>query len=88
PDDEVKIFNTAAPTERARRRQADLQARNQPSPDLATLEAEIQERDRLDSSRAIAPLRKADDAWELVTDGMTIEQVVEAIKSRYPDASI
>ncbi|MEM9245908.1 MAG: bifunctional pantoate--beta-alanine ligase/(d)CMP kinase [Cyanobacteria bacterium P01_F01_bin.153] len=87
PDAEVKIFLTATPSERARRRQADLKARNQPSPDLATLEAEIQERDRLDSSRAIAPLRQADDAWELVTDGMTINQVVAAIKSRYPESA-
>lgn len=84
PDAEVKIFLTATPTERARRRQADLKARNQDCPDLATLEAEIQERDRLDSSRAIAPLRKAADAWELVTDGMAIEAVVAAIKARYP----
>ena len=51
----MKIFLTATPAERARRRQADLKARNQDCPDLATLEAEIQERDRLDSSRAIAP---------------------------------
>ncbi|MEM1425440.1 MAG: bifunctional pantoate--beta-alanine ligase/(d)CMP kinase [Cyanobacteria bacterium P01_H01_bin.130] len=84
PDAEVKIFLTATPAERARRRQADLTARNQPCPDLATLEAEIQERDRLDSSRAIAPLRQAADAWELVTDGMTIDAVVNAIKARYP----
>ena len=87
PDAEVKIFLTATPAERARRRQADLKARNQPSPDLGTLEAEIQTRDSLDSSRAIAPLRKADDAWELVTDGMTIDQVVAAIKSRYPEST-
>ncbi|MEM9771957.1 MAG: bifunctional pantoate--beta-alanine ligase/(d)CMP kinase [Cyanobacteria bacterium P01_D01_bin.73] len=87
PDAEVKVFLTATPAERARRRQADLKSRNQPSPDLATLEAEIQERDRLDSSRAIAPLRKAADAWELVTDGMSIDQVVAVIKSRYPAPS-
>ncbi|MEI6032628.1 MAG: (d)CMP kinase, partial [Synechococcaceae cyanobacterium ELA739] len=42
-------------------------------------EASIAERDRLDSSRAVAPLRQAEDAAELVTDGLSIEAVIEAL---------
>jgi cytidylate kinase len=46
---------------------------------LAELEAQIAERDRLDSTRAVAPLLQAEDAAELVTDGMAIEAVIEAL---------
>jgi cytidylate kinase len=51
---------------------------------LDSLEAAITERDYQDSNRAVAPMVKAMDAWELVTDGMTIEQVVQAIVARVP----
>ena len=47
-------------------------------PPLAELEAQIAERDRLDSSRALAPLLQADDAVELVTDGMEVAAVIHA----------
>lgn len=78
PHAEVKIFLTATPAERARRRACDLSAQGY-EVDLAQLEADIIERDRQDSTREIAPLSKADDAIELVTDGMTIEAVIEQI---------
>jgi pantoate ligase/cytidylate kinase len=78
PSAEVKIFLTATPAERARRRSQDLIAQGY-SVDLAQLEAEIIDRDRQDSTREIAPLSKADDAIELVTDGMTIEAVIDRI---------
>ncbi|TAF51126.1 MAG: bifunctional pantoate--beta-alanine ligase/(d)CMP kinase [Oscillatoriales cyanobacterium] len=80
PAAEVKIFLTATPAERARRRSQDLIAQGYPV-DLAQLEAEIVDRDRQDSTREIAPLRQADDAIELVTDGMTIEAVIDRIIS-------
>jgi pantoate ligase / CMP/dCMP kinase len=48
-------------------------------PALAELEAQILERDRLDSSRAVAPLVQAEDATELITDGMSIDDVIEAL---------
>jgi pantoate ligase/cytidylate kinase len=80
PSAEVKIFLTATPAERARRRSQDLIAQGY-SVDLAQLEAEIIDRDRQDSTREIAPLRQADDAIELVTDGMTIEEVIDRIIS-------
>jgi pantoate ligase / CMP/dCMP kinase len=85
PEAEVKIFLTATVEERARRRLAEL-------PDasiaLAELVASIGERDRLDSTRAIAPLKKAVDAVEIVSDGMSIEQVVSAIVALYESSHL
>jgi pantoate ligase/cytidylate kinase len=79
PDAECKVFLTASVAERARRRALDLHQRGLPVPPLAELEHQIAERDQRDSSRAVAPLRRADDAEELVTDGMDIETVLEAL---------
>ena len=79
PDAELKVFLTATPAERARRRALDLEQRGFPVPPLAELEAQIAERDRLDSSREVAPLCMAADAVELVTDGMAIEAVIQAL---------
>lgn len=78
PQAEVKIFLTATPAERARRRAGDLASQGY-TVDLAALEAEIIERDRQDSTREISPLLKASDAIELITDGMTIEAVIDQI---------
>jgi pantoate ligase / CMP/dCMP kinase len=83
PDAELKIFLTATVGERARRRQLDLDRQGQPVGDLAALEQSIAERDAKDSNRSIAPLRKAVDAVEVVTDGMTIEQVVAKLVELY-----
>jgi pantoate ligase / CMP/dCMP kinase len=83
PDAGVKIFLTATVSERARRRLADLHANGEIDISLAELEASIAERDRLDSTRAIAPLKKAATATEIVTDGMSIEQVVAKIVAMY-----
>jgi pantoate ligase/cytidylate kinase len=82
PDAELKIFLTASIQERARRRQQDLEQQGT-SVDLAVLEQAIYERDRQDSSRAIAPLRKAEDAVEVQTDGLTIEEVTAKIVALY-----
>jgi cytidylate kinase len=78
PQAEVKVFVTATPPERARRRWRELQAKGQSITEAEVL-AEITERDERDSSRDVAPLRKADDAYELITDGLTIEEVVQRI---------
>ncbi len=75
---EVKVFLTASPGERARRRLKDLERAGVQS-DLAKVEADIRERDERDSSRAMAPLKQADDAELVLTDGITIEQVVDAV---------
>jgi cytidylate kinase len=78
PDAEVKIFLTAAPAERARRRQAELTARGEDRP-LAQVLAEQTERDERDERRATAPLRAADDAVVVDTDGLDLEQVVARV---------
>lgn len=83
PDAEVKIYLTASIQERARRRLLDLKNLGQPEVSLSELEQTIFERDRKDSTRAIAPLRKADDAIEIQSDNLTVEEVVGAIVNLY-----
>ncbi|MDJ0844276.1 bifunctional pantoate--beta-alanine ligase/(d)CMP kinase [Crocosphaera sp.] len=79
PDAEVKIFLTASVQERARRRLIDFQSQGQDNIDIQKLEQDIEQRDYQDSHRTLAPLRKAEDAMELNTDGLTIEEVVNKI---------
>ena len=89
PDAEVKIFLTASPKERAIRRSLDLKKRGYEYSNIEDLEQEIKERDQKDSEREIAPLKKAQDAIELVTDGMNIEDVLKEItyifRSKIPE---
>ncbi|MGB1416191.1 MAG: bifunctional pantoate--beta-alanine ligase/(d)CMP kinase [Synechococcus sp.] len=89
PDADLKVFLTATVQERARRRALDLEQRGFPVPERATLEEQIAERDRLDSTREEAPLVQADDALELVTDGLSIDAVIQALmeqfRSRVPE---
>jgi len=80
PDAECKIFLTASPEERARRRQADLRARGEDR----TLEEilELQNlRDQRDSERAVGPLKPAADAIHIITDGLTAMQVVDRLEA-------
>lgn len=83
PQAELKLFLTASVAERARRRQRDLQAQNQPVENLEDLEQAIDERDRKDSTRQVAPLKQAADAIEIQTDGLSIDQVVAKIIQLY-----
>jgi len=89
PDADVKIFLTASPQERAKRRFLDLEKRGYECPIIEDLEKEIKERDKKDSERKIAPLKKAEDAIELVTDGMNIEDVLKELiyifRSKIPE---
>ncbi|MFD3446127.1 (d)CMP kinase [Microbacteriaceae bacterium 4G12] len=78
PHAEVKIFLLASVEERAQRRHIENEAKGFPS-DLKKLQEEIALRDKLDSEREIAPLKKAEDAIELDTTSLSIEQVVEKI---------
>ena len=78
PNAELKVFMTATPEERARRRCKDLENIGQAA-DIEKVAADIRERDDRDSSRAMAPLRQAEDAELIITDGMSIEDVVRAI---------
>ena len=83
PDAELKIFLTASVAERAKRRSLDLQNQGIDDIDLQQLAKDIQARDERDSNRAIAPLKKAEDAVELITDNLTIEQVIDKIVELY-----
>jgi pantoate ligase/cytidylate kinase len=83
PDAEVKIFLTASVGERARRRQQDFQKQGQPEVSLEQLERDIAERDWKDSNRKVSPLKKAADAFEIPTDGLTIPDVTEQIVNYY-----
>lgn len=74
PDAEVKIFLTASEAVRAARRSAETAGS-----DLAATLADIARRDRIDSTRAADPLRRADDAIELDSTGMSIDEVVDAM---------
>ncbi|MDJ0593415.1 MAG: bifunctional pantoate--beta-alanine ligase/(d)CMP kinase [Pleurocapsa sp. MO_226.B13] len=83
PNAQLKIFLTASVQERARRRWQDLQNQGRDDIDLQQLAEDIQRRDEQDSNRAIAPLKKADDAIELVTDNLSVEEVIARIIELY-----
>lgn len=78
PDADVKIFLSASPEVRARRRWLELQEKGTPDTYEAVL-ADLIARDERDSNRAIAPLRPADDAVLLDTSGMTLQESINAI---------
>ena len=78
PDAEVKVFLTARPEVRAARRAAELLAKGE-GVDEATVLAALLERDERDSTRTVAPLRKADDAVEVDTSELTLDEVVDAV---------
>ena len=78
PNAQLKIFLTASVEERARRRYAEMVAKGQ-QVDLQQLQADIAERDKQDSERAISPLRQAEDALLLDTSDMGISDVTERI---------
>lgn len=85
PDAELKIYLTADPAERARRRYKQLIEKGL-SANIATLLQEILDRDTRDSQRAAAPLQKSTDAVEIDTTGMPVESVVSAILEEYERA--
>jgi cytidylate kinase len=78
PDAEVKIFLTASPEERARRRVEELLSRGIAA-DYDAILTDQNIRDERDSTRAVSPLRPAPGAVELITDGLSIPEVVERI---------
>jgi len=78
PDADLKIFLTASPEQRARRRCDERAAKGEPSDYDETLRR-VMERDGIDSTRDTAPLKPAEDAVGLDTTEMTFEEVVNAI---------
>ncbi|MGX4669465.1 (d)CMP kinase [Cerasibacillus sp. JNUCC 74] len=78
PDAEVKIFLVASVEERAKRRYEENKRKGIHT-DFNELKKEIEQRDELDSKREISPLIKAEDAVEIDTTSLTIEEVAERI---------
>ena len=78
----VKIFMVASAHERARRRFLDNQERGIDGGSIEELQRAIELRDQKDSTRAVSPLVKAADAYQLDTTHLTIEQVVDQIAGR------
>lgn len=80
PHATYKFFLIADPVERAKRRLVDLKAKGFETT-VEALAKEIIERDQLDSNRAVSPLKKAEDAIEIDTTSLTIEEVIQKIIS-------
>ena len=79
PNADVKVYLTASVECRAKRRYDELTAKGE-SHELSKIEEDIRQRDHQDMTREISPLKKADDAVEVDSSDMTIDEVVEAIK--------
>jgi cytidylate kinase len=77
PDAAAKLFVTATLGERARRRRLELHSKGIDA-DLATVEEDMRQRDAKDAARATAPLRPADDAFQLDTTTMDAEAAFQA----------
>jgi cytidylate kinase len=80
PEANLKIFLDASAEERARRRYDEIVARGEQA-GYAEILATVRERDRIDSTRAVAPLRAADDAVVIDSDHMNANEVFEKVKS-------
>ncbi|HEX2880773.1 MAG TPA: (d)CMP kinase [Polyangiaceae bacterium] len=81
PDAEAKFFLTASVEARAKRRHLELQQR-EGAPSLESVMQEVEERDRRDSNRPVAPLIQAADAVLVDSTGLSIDQVVDSIVER------
>jgi len=87
PDAPLKIFLTASAEERARRRYLQLKARGD-DVNLSSLLEEIRERDERDTQRAVAPLKPAEDAIQLDSTTLSIEEVLQRILSEVADRDL
>lgn len=79
PDAEVKIFMVASPMARAQRRYDQDRLSGIETEDIETIAEKIRQRDYQDTHRAVSPLAKAEDAVEIDTSDMTIEEVTDQI---------
>ena len=82
PDAELKIFMTADPAVRARRRYDELRARGD-AVSLEEIERNVRERDRADMSRAVSPLRQAEDAVVLDNSHMSVGEQMDWFLREY-----
>lgn len=79
PQADLKIYLVASPQERARRRYQELRERGQEA-NWEEIHAEMLRRDRIDSERAMSPLRPAEDAVVIDTDSLSVEEVLREIE--------
>ncbi|WP_338017944.1 (d)CMP kinase [Streptomyces taklimakanensis] len=79
PDADLKIFLTASPEARAARRGGELKGNGDQAVDLDATREALLKRDAADAGRKTSPLKKADDAVEVDTTELTLEQVVECV---------
>lgn len=86
PSGDVKIYLVASPEERAKRRLKEYEEKGVEA-DYESVLASIKERDFIDSTRKESPLKKAEDAHEIDSNTMSIDEVVEVI-SKYIDEKI
>ena len=84
PDSPARFYIDADPAERARRRHTEEQQKGMASQGTDAVLASLLNRDRIDSSRAVAPLKVADGALVLDTTKLSIEQVVQAVYDSLP----
>lgn len=85
PNAELKIFVTASAEVRAQRRFDELRAKGMEA-DLDEIRRNVEERDRIDSTRAVSPLRKASDAIVLDNSHMTIDEQRQWLLDRFREA--
>ena len=86
PDSPARFYLDAAPEERARRRHIEEQAKGLARQDQKAVMASLLNRDRIDSSRAVAPLRVADGAQIIDSTRMTVDEVVATVIRHLPAA--
>lgn len=79
PDADVKFFLTAGIDERVKRRLIELEASGADAPSFEELKAQMVQRDASDSSRSVAPLKKAEDAIGIDTSLLTLDDVVNSM---------
>jgi cytidylate kinase len=80
PHADCKIYLTASPEERARRRLLEMEQRGEPV-SFEELLQQQNRRDEQDASREVGPLRKADDAVEVCTDGLSEDQTLARLEA-------
>lgn len=80
PTADLKIYLEASAQERARRRYAESQGQQRPA-DFEQMLTSIRERDALDAANPVSPMRPAEDAIRINTDGLTIDEVVTHLEA-------
>ena len=84
PDSPARFYLTASAEARARRRQKEEVEKGIANQSAEAVKASLLARDKIDSTRKYAPLKKADGAMEIDSSDLTLEQVVDTVLSALP----